>query len=60
MYLTQDVKVLAQVFQYFRDLCLEGFKIDPSTKHTTSGLSISTALRKTDVKYSFNRMILMI
>ena len=39
MYLKQDVKLLAKVFEKFRDKCIDEYKIDPCYRYSSPGLS---------------------
>ncbi|GBM44867.1 hypothetical protein AVEN_157095-1 [Araneus ventricosus] len=50
LYVTSDVLLLADVFQNFRKLCLQFYKIDPSHVYTAPGLAWQACLRMTNVK----------
>ncbi|GBO19490.1 hypothetical protein AVEN_201204-1 [Araneus ventricosus] len=50
LYVTSDVLLLADVFQNFRKLCFQFYKIDPSHVYTAPGLAWQACLRMTDVK----------
>ena len=50
LYLLTDVILLANVFEAFRDTCLEHFKLDPVHFYTLPGLAWKTCLRKTGVR----------
>lgn len=50
VYLTSDVLLLADVFENFRILCLENYKLDPAHYFTAPGLSWDAMLRMTGVK----------
>ena len=47
LYLQIDVILLANVFEAFRDTCLEHYKLDPAQFYTSSGLAWKAFLRKT-------------
>ena len=47
LYLHTDVFLPANVFEAFRDTCLEHYKLDPAHFYTSSGLSWKACLRKT-------------
>ena len=49
VYLKSDVLLLADVFESFRDLCLENYSLDPAWYYTSPGLAWDAMLRKTDV-----------
>ena len=34
LYLEADVLLLADVFEYFRDICLDSYKLDPAWYYT--------------------------
>ena len=50
LYLRIDVVLLANVFEAFRDTCLEHYKLDPAHFYTSSGLAWKACLKKTGVK----------
>ena len=45
-----DVILLANVFEAFRDTCLEHYKLDPAHFCTSPGLAWKACLRKTVVR----------
>ena len=49
LYLKTDVLLLADVFENFRDLCLECYKLDPAHFYTSPGLAWEAMLRMTGV-----------
>ena len=50
LYLRTDVILLANVFEAFRDTCLEHYKLDPAQFYTSPGLAWKASLRKTRVR----------
>ena len=50
LYLKTDVILLANVFEAFRDTCLEHYKLDPAHFYTSPGLAWKACLKKTEVK----------
>ena len=50
MYLESDVLLLTDVFENFRDLCLENYGLDPCWYYTAPGLAWDAALKKTKVE----------
>ena len=42
--------LLANVFEAFRDTCLEHYKLDPAHYYTSPGLAWKACLKKTEVK----------
>ena len=50
LYLQTDVILLANVFEAFRDTCLEHYKLDPAHFYTSPGLAWKACLRKTRVR----------
>lgn len=50
LYLKCDVLLLADVFETYRDLCLETYKLDPAQYFTAPGLSWDAMLKFTKVK----------
>ena len=50
LYLRTDVILLANVFEAFRDTCLEHYKLDPAHFYTSPGLAWKACLKKTGVK----------
>ena len=49
-YMQLDVLLLADVFEYFRDVCLEKYGLDPCHYYTSPGLSWDAMLKTTKVK----------
>ena len=49
IYLKSDVLLLADVFENFRDLSLENYKLDPAWYYTWPGLAWSAAIKLTKV-----------
>ena len=50
VYLTTDVLLLADVFETFRDMCLENYRLDPAHFYTAPGLAWQAALKYTGIK----------
>ena len=50
LHLQTDVILLANVFEAFRDTCLEHYKLDPAHFYTSPGLAWKACLRKTQVR----------
>lgn len=50
LYLESDVILLADVFENFRDICLENYDLDPAWYYTTPGLAWDAMLKKTGVE----------
>ena len=50
VYLTTDVLLLADVFETFRDTCIEHYKLDPAHFFTSPGLAWQAALKHTGVE----------
>ena len=50
LYLQTDVILPANVFEAFRDTCLEHYKLDPAHFYTSPGLAWKACLRKTRVR----------
>ena len=44
LYLKTDVLLLADVFEEFRNVCLDNYKLDPAWYYTSPGLSWDTML----------------
>ena len=51
LYLKTDVILLANVFETFRDTCLEHYKLDPAHFYTFPGLAWKACLKKTGIKF---------
>ena len=50
LYLLSDVLLLADVFENFRKVCLQYYKLDPCHYFTSPGLSWDAMLKMTDIK----------
>jgi hypothetical protein len=50
LYLKLDVLLLADIFQAFREVCMEAYKLDPAWYYTVPGLAWDAALRHTKVE----------
>lgn len=50
LYLKSDVLLLADVFENFRDVCLNNYKLDPAWYYTAPGLAWDACLKNTRVK----------
>ena len=50
MYLKSDVLLLADVFEEFRNICLENYSLDPAWYYTSPGLSWDALLKHSEVK----------
>ena len=50
LYHRTDVTLLANVFEVFRDICLEHYGLDPAHFYTSPGLAWKAYLRKTRVR----------
>ena len=50
LYLRTDVFLLADVFENFRETCLNHYQLDPAWYYTTPGLAWDVALKKTKVE----------
>jgi len=50
LYLLTDVVLLADVFENFRNVCLEIYELDPCWYYSAPGLAWDACLKKTDVK----------
>ena len=50
LYNETDVLLLADVFENFRNLCLEIYKLDPAHYFTAPGLAWDAALKETEVE----------
>ena len=50
LYLETDVLLLADVFEAFREVCLDNYELDPAWYFTSPGLSWDAMLKKTEVK----------
>ena len=49
LYLKTDVLLLADIFENFRNVCVENYKLDPAWYYTAPGLAWNTCLKKTEV-----------
>ena len=50
LYLRTDVILLANIFEAFRDTCLEHYKLDPAHFYTSPGLAWKACLKKTGIR----------
>ena len=50
LYLKSDILLLADVFENFRKMCLEYYKLDPCHYFTSPGLSWDAMLKMTEIK----------
>ena len=50
LYVQGNTLLLADVFENFRNICLEIYKVDPAKFLSARGLTWQAALKKTDVK----------
>ena len=50
MYVQRDTLLLADVFENFRNMCLEIYELDPTKFLSATGLAWQAALKKTKVK----------
>ena len=50
LYLKSDVLLLADVFENFRKICMQYYKLDPCHYFTSTGLSWDVMLKITDIK----------
>ena len=50
LYLKSDVILLADVFENFRDVCMNNYKLDPCWYYTSPGLAWDACLKKTKVE----------
>ena len=50
LYNETDVLLLADVFENFRNICMENYKLDPAHYYTAPGLSWDACLKMTNVK----------
>ena len=51
LYLLTNVLLLANVFENFRDVCLQHYGLDPAHNYTFPGLSWQAALKMTDMEF---------
>lgn len=49
-YVSLDVLILADVFENFRDVCLDYYELDPAHFYTSPGLAWQAALKMTGVR----------
>jgi len=49
LYNITDVLLLADVFENFRDVCLEHYKLDPTWYYTAPGLSWDAMMKTTKI-----------
>ena len=50
LYLKTDVLLLADVFENFRDICMNNYDLDPAWYYTVPGLAWDACLKKTGVQ----------
>ena len=50
LYLCTDVILLVNVFEAFRDICLENYKLDPANFYTSPDLAWKSCSRRTGIK----------
>jgi len=50
LYLKTDVLLLADVFENFRNICLNNYDLDPTWYYTSPGLAWDACLKKTEVE----------
>ena len=50
LYLATDVNLLADVFENFREVCLDNYELDPAHYYTSPGLSWDALLKSTKVE----------
>jgi len=50
LYMKTDVLLLADVFESFRDLCLDSYGLDPAHYYTTPNFAWDAMLKKTEMK----------
>ena len=63
MYVQSDTLLLADVFEIFRDMCLDTYGLDPVNFSSATGLAWQACLKKTEVKFELltdYNMLLMI
>ena len=62
LYVQSDAALLADVFESFRDKCIEIYELDPANFLSAPGLASQACLKKTEVKLELltdNDMLLM-
>ena len=62
LYVQSDTFLIADVFENFRDKCMEIYKLDPAHFLSAPGLAWQTSFKKTEVKLELltdNDMLLM-
>ena len=50
IYLKTDVLHLADIFEKFRNVCMENYELDPAYYYTSPGLSCDALLKSTKIK----------
>ena len=60
VYLRTDVLLLADVFETFRETCLNHYRLDPAHFYTAPGLSWKAALKETEVELELLRDVDML
>ena len=53
LYVQSDTLLLADVFENFRNICLETYELDPAKFLSAPGLAWQAALKKTKAKLDF-------
>ena len=54
LYVQSDTLLLADVFENFRNMCLEVYELDPACFLTAPGLARQAASKKTKIKLDLN------
>ena len=54
LYVQSDTLLLADVFENFRNMCLEVYELDPACFLTAPGLAWQAASKKTKIKLDLN------
>ena len=49
LYLLTDVNLLSDVFEEFRNICINIYRLDPANYYTSPGLSWDALLKKTNI-----------
>ena len=59
-YLKTDVILLADIFENFRDVCIQNYKLDPAWYYTSPGLTWDALLKKTEITLDLQSDVNMI